>query len=467
MGTLRIPQKTKYRKRVGAFSGVDVKHDQSVIDFSTATLCYNFDITSGALRDGYGITEHPAVPKDADRYFVYRYYNEDAGANVDQYIYRIPSSGYYRVYDSYTGEERYLTGKVLPPSVHMINYRLDSKDVLLISAEGNKLMYWDGVRVRTCENTPMISSMALHYERLFVTSREDPTKVFFSDDLDPTNFTIGTDAGGFIELLDERGEMNMVMSFAGYVYIFRDHGISRVTAYADQAEFSVTNLFVSAGRIYPDSISRCGDRILFLASDGIYAFDGYTCVRILSVLDGLIADGAVAASAFFDGKYYLSCRMNFSDGGSVGCENDGEYGANGLLVYDTATGSYSISRGLDIDFMNAVTYDGEDLFVAHDSNGMGVVTRCGRRFDVPLVKKWKSPASDLGGAERVKSVREIHINSTADLTLTVECDGKSRSAEVCKGMRAVRPNISGKTISVSVETDGTGCNIAPFTVVYS
>lgn len=466
MSTLKIPQRAKYKKRVGAFSGIDVKHDQSVVDFSSATQCYNFDITSGALRDGYGIAEHALVPKAADRYFVYRYYNNEAGAYVDQYIYRLPSSGYYRVYDSYTGAERYLTGKNIPASAHMINYRLNSEDVLLISSEGNKLMYWDGTRVNDCENTPMISSMALHYERLFVTSREDPTKVFFSDDLDPTNFSIGASEGGFIELLDERGEMNMVMSFAGYVYIFRDHGITRVTAYADQAEFSVNNLFVSAGRIYPESIARCGDRIMFVASDGVFAFDGYSCVRILSALDGLIAGGAVKASAFFDGKYYLSCRMNFSGDDVVGCET-GEYAANGLLVYDIATGAYSISRGLDIDFMNAVTYDGEDLFVAHDSAGMGVVTRCGKRFDAPLPKKWQSPSSDFGSFERKKSVREVHIDSTVPLTLTVECDGRARTAAVDKGRRVVRPHIGGKSVAVSVETTGTGCNIAPFTVVYS
>ena len=465
MGTLKIPQKNKYRRRVGAFSPMDVRRDESVVDFSTAALCYNFDSASGALRDGYGIEEHSAVPKTANRYYVYRYYNDDAGRNVDQYIYR-KSDGHLMVYDSYTGNERMLTGKVMPPSVQVIGYRLNSKDVLLISAEGFQLMYWDGVRVRTCENTPMISSMALHYERLFVTSREDPTKVFFSDDLDPTNFEIGTDKGGFIELLDERGEMNLVISFAGYVYIFRDHGITRVTAYADQAEFSVTNLFVSAGRIYPESIARCGDRILFVASDGVYAFDGYTCVRVLHSLDGIIADGEVTSSAFFDGKYYLSCRMNFPGGDVVGCEA-GEYGANGLIVYDIATGGYAVSRGLDIDFITAVTYDGEDMIVAHDSVGLGVITRCGSRFDAPLKKKWKSPSSDLGALDKIKSVREVHIGSTVPVTLTVACGERTRSVSVKSGMRTVRPHITGRTVSVAVETDASGCNISPFTLIYS
>ena len=71
MSTLKIPSVTRYRKRVGGFGAIDVKHDESVIQFNTAAECYNFDFTSGALRAGYGVQTHAAVPTSATRYWVF------------------------------------------------------------------------------------------------------------------------------------------------------------------------------------------------------------------------------------------------------------------------------------------------------------------------------------------------------------------------------------------------------------
>lgn len=461
---MKIPTRARYRKRIGVFKSIDSKHDESVIDFNVSPLCYNFDFTSGALRDGYGVTAHGAVPSDIARYWIYRYYSSEAGRYVDQYVMQYPN-GMIRYYDSYKNKLRFITGFAYEPMT-AINYRLNSKDVLLMSCDGRRLFTWDGANFTEHAGTPIISSMALHYERLFVTSREEPTKVFFSDDLDPTNWTTGADAGGFIELLDERGELNKVVSFGSYLYIFRDHGISRVTAYADQSEFSVVNLFVSAGRIFPSSIATCGACIMFLASDGLYMFDGYECSRVLGNLDGIIEASDSCACAFFNGKYYLSCKMNFNDGNAIGCET-GEYRANALLVFDTATGEYSISRGLDIGFMNACTYLGEDMLVACESSASGIITKSGRRFGAVLPKHWQSPMTDLAMPDKNKALREIHIQSTTDCKLSVVTEKKKKTVDVKAGSRRVRVNATCKKLSIAVDSEDPDCEIEPPTLIYS
>ena len=464
---LKIPKNARYRKRVGAFSGVDIKHDESVIGFSTAARVYNFDFASGALRDGYGIAAHEHVHPYTQRYFVYRYFSEEAGRYVDQYVYQI-ESGHLYFYDELAGKIRLISGIAYPPFEAM-NYRINGKDVLLISCEGHPLITWDGSRLISHEETPRISSMALHYERLFVTSKSEPTKLFFSADFDPLNWSTAGNEGGFIELLDDRGEMNKVVSFADYLYVFRDHGISRITAYADVKEFAVSNLFVAAGRIYPETIQKCGSVIMFLASDGLYVFDGYDCRRVLTQLDGLIEEGV--ASAFFDGKYYLSCKADFGDGKTVGCEND-EYKANMLLVYDPLTGEYSVSRGLNIIFMNACTFCGEDFLAAFDRSpnirvGGGVIVRNGKRLDTPLPKHWESPQSDFGVPDKYKSVREVYIDTDTDVTVCIGGDKKSRSVSVKKGARRVRFNVRARNISLGIDTAECDCRIKPPTVIYS
>ncbi len=463
MGLMRIPSRTKYRKRVGAFRALNVANDESVLDFSTAAECYNFDFSSGALRDGYGVESHPSVPPQATRYWVYRHYSEDAEKYVEQFLFQVKEGPLFMSVAD-TDKYRGFSG-VAYDNVTALNYRLNSKDVLLISSTGRHLLVWDGKQLREYKDAPLISSMALHYERLFVTSESDPTKVFFSDDLDPTNWSISSGGAGFIELLDERGILTKVVSFGGYLYIFREHGISRVTAYADQSEFAVTNLFVSAGRIFPESIVKCGSAIMFLASDGLYMFDGYECKKTLKNLDGLFGSKC-ACGEYFNGKYYLSCEMNFGDGNKVGCEA-GDHATNALLVFDVSTGEYSISRGVDISFMGAVSYLGKDFLVAHDSDGCGVITRCGKRISMQLPKLWRGPLTDFGMPDRTKAVREVYFDGNVTCTLTVTADKKKKRAIVKPGARRIRLNVNSRKIALTVSSIVDGCDIKAPTLIYS
>ena len=466
MCALKIPRSSRYRKRVGRFSGLDVKNDESVIDFSTAASCYNFDFSSGALRGGYGIAKHAAVPMESRRYWVYRCYSETLERVVDKYIFQ-QSGGLIKFYDPDKDKIRALSGFAYT-DVKMLNYKLNSKDVMLISCNERPLMVYDGYGLYIYDSAPRISSMALHYERLFVTNPDEPTKVFFSDDLDPTNWTVDSTAGGFIELLDERGDMTKVVSFGGYLYVFREHGISRITAAGAQSGFSAVNLFVSADRIYPESIVKCGSIIMFLASDGLYAFDGYDCTKLLTRLNGLIV-GAPKSSAYFDGKYYLSCRMNFDDGKKIGSEayESEEFDdSNALLVYDVTTGEYSVTRGVAIQFMTSCTYDGEDMLVACERHGAGVIKRCGTRYDDPLPKLWRSPETDFGKPDCTKMLREVYIDTSVPCSVTVR--GKRVKTKAVKsGRRIVRVNTSADAMALVLETDEADCVIRPPTVIYS
>lgn len=465
MAAIKIPSAYRYRKQIAAFGAHDRKHDSGVLPFDTAASVYNFDMSSGALRDGYGICANENVPiDDARRYWVYKFYSDTAGKFVEQYVYQ-DGYGLVHFYDSSENRRGYISGTPYAP-MHAINYRLNSKDVLLLSCDGCKLMTWDGVRLVEHANSPKVSSMALHNERLFVTSRDQPTKVFFSDDLDPTGWVIGENGAGFIELMDERGDFNKVVSFGNYLYIFRDHGISRVTAYGDQKEFAVVNMFVTAGRIYPSSIAICGATIVFLASDGLYAFDGYECHRILRNLDGLIVPQDDCACAFYTGKYYLACKMDFADQKTVGCESD-EHTANGLLVYDTMSGEYSVARGLDIRFLNACSYNGKDFLMACDGAKSGVIEMTGSRFSIALPKHWKSPISDFSSPDKIKLVREVYIESNTETAVSLTDGVKRKQKSAKSGRRRLRFGFAGRAFALEIDCAGCDCNILPPTVVFS
>lgn len=83
------------------------------------------------------------------------------------------------------------------------------------------MMVWPPERdAYVVEGAPKVVSMCLHYERLFAIVEGERVQLRFSDDLNPTNWTTSATEGGYIELLDERGPMNKVLSFGDYLYVF-------------------------------------------------------------------------------------------------------------------------------------------------------------------------------------------------------------------------------------------------------
>lgn len=465
MARMTIPTRRASRKRVGAFRGADVRHDESTLDFSTAAICYNFDCTSGALRDGYGVRHCDYVPPTATKYWVFKYFSQDHNKFVEQYIFKVAENNYLWFYDTESDKTRLLAA-VEFDGIEAVQYRLNSHDVLLISAVDKPLFIWDGMYLNECYGSPVVSSMALHYERLFVIDRREPTKIFFSDNLDITNWNFGSEEGGFIELLDERGELNKVVSFGNYLYIFREHGISRVTAFGDQSEFAVIGLFTASGRIFPSSIAKCGNCIMFLASDGLYTFDGYDCTKRVTNLEGLIKPDDNCVSAYFDGKYYLACKMDFADGAQVGDEHPLNT-TNALIVFDVTSGEVTLSRGMNITFMNSCTFNGHDFIMAHAHEG-GEIARCGKLLDTPLEKLWRGALTDLGMPDRTKSVREVYTDGKSEFLLTVSGERKTKNIVVPPGFGRRRVNLACKKLSVSVfSCDEEETDIKPPTVIFT
>ena len=158
---LKLPRIKRYKKQMTRYTSADFKHDSSLLPFSTAKTFYNLDFSSGVLRKGYGVRQHECVPKLAQRYWIYRLYSEEHNAYADQYIYQY-SNGLLAWFDAFKHKEIYVSGLPFAP-LDIINYRVGSQDVLLLSCEGRKLLTWDGDAITEYDNSPGISSMAIHY----------------------------------------------------------------------------------------------------------------------------------------------------------------------------------------------------------------------------------------------------------------------------------------------------------------
>lgn len=428
---LKTPPRATSRILLPNFTaGLETRFDEAVTELSLAAELYNFDCSTGALTDGWGLAD-PKL-EEVEEAWTFR----KDGTEIR--MYRKGQSVYYLD----EGAETLLPGVTFTARVLAVNYRLYGEDVVIMCSSADDMAVWNGKdEPYIVEGSPRVTSMALHYERLFVTVK-DGNAVYFSDDLDPTNWSMDLSAGGFIELADELGRLNRVVSYLNYVYIFRDYGISRMVAYADQTEFSVSNLFVSSGRIYPETVAVCGDRVLFLAEDGLYAFDGLSTYKAVKGLDRLFAGGAPAAD-YYGGNYRLAARIRGE--GTVGCER-GEYINNGLVVYAPGTGAVSVTRGVDVRG-----------FVGGDCIAAGRIfrlTKNGCGTEGPLPKRWRVPFTDLGSPEKVKELAELYVYTEGAVTITAYSERGERSRRFTgAGVKRMRVGLTGRKFGVRFEAE--------------
>lgn len=422
--------------------GINAAADEHLLPQKYAKMAYNFDGSGGALKKGFGIdclsipqpdktAPHRAVLPEAARAcrsFYYRRYDKENQKYDDKII--VVGEGLELYYLDVYGE----SGEFTPVSDFCfqsmpaaINYRLSDEDVIIFSSEDDGMIVWNGVDAPyKIEGAPPITSMCVHYERLFATIDGEKSSLWFSADLDPTNWNISLNEAGFIEMTDERGQLLRVLSFLDYVYVFRNNGIAKVTAYGDQTQFNVSQLYTGTGKIYEGSAVICGDRIIFLAEDGLYVFDGISTYRILDNIRPMFFGGNEnAVAAYICGKYYLACRMDFGAERYL-CEN-GSYKNNALIEYNIASRSFNIMRGVDIAHMTiAHTESFSGILVCFNSDELssriGMITDKGGLFGQPLKKSWLTPVSDLGFCGREKRLKDIFLLTREDITLKVYVD---------------------------------------------
>ena len=350
-----------------------------------------------------------------------------------------------------------------------VYYNINGTDVMLVSSPTDGMFkFQPATSSELLASAPKIISICRHYERVFAIEEGKRNKLVFSANLDPTNWDMNLDNAGYIEIIDDRGCLQKVVSFNDYVYIFKEYGISRLSAYGDQSEFSLSSMFVTSGKIYGNSVCVCGDRIMFLARDGIYSFDGYSATKLSLNIESMFEDNNdKCCSAYHNGKYYLGCRLKYDDSEVVGCEAyDGGYVNNSLIELDLKTGDISLTRGVDLKDMCSIEYETVNklavLFNNEHKKKLGEMDASGAIFGVPLKKIWTSPYTNLGYPNKIKKITKFTLVAKENCKVIIKTDLETKTFEV-KGKNStsvIYPNLKGEMFQFSLETDGSFASIA-------
>lgn len=411
----------------------------SVRGVSDTRECYNFTVSRGELEAGYGFKQLSLPTSETDL----TDYPVTVGASEVFGIWMAPmyekQSAIDKYYIFYLDEDKQIwyfnifTEKLMLPEYDMVfneipqaaQFRINGYDTMLFSSPSDQTIGVSFAGVNTFDNIPKFLSGCWHGTYFFLVTTGDRNGLVYSTE----TIANWNDNNKFdVDIPDIRGGLKFVISFHDDLYIFRDYGIIKLSLYGDSNEnFDIQNIYYSSSYIYPSSIAKNGEYIIFAAQDGIYTFDGANVKKVeLPFEDAFVRTrNSATIAACFENKYFLACKMDFDDDEEIGVES-GSYENNAIIVYDTITQEFSLVRGVDVrQFCNVNTPKFQKLcaiFRGDKKAMIGELTKDGSFFGTQLKKVWHSPRTDFGYAQSLKRIKSVTVKPHTVCQIRIESE---------------------------------------------
>ena len=454
-------------------SNQNIQDDETTLEVGEPKRVYNFISEDGTLKNGYGfknfsmpiseidIDNEVEIPvrgnevktiwklkwynsaDDKNNYFLF-YFNDEANICYDN-LFKMR-------YDTFIQPTSYTE------TPYATYYRKNGNDAIMLSGEGGNLLVITGSNTYSSESAPQIISCCNHYGKLFAITATARGTLVYNENSDI--LTWENDKTKDLDFGDERGDLNKILSFNDYLFLFRDFGITKVSEYGSEEQFSVSHIYLSDAYIYPNTIAQAGDNIYFLEGESLKVFNGSSVKEISLECNNLLKgeDNRYAFGECFNGKYYLACRGNFGDGKVVGCEGYEEgYKNNMLMIFDPVTKHVDTIRGVDINEMLALTNKFKSKLVAcfynKNKGHIGEITTDGKIFDEQSQGLWESGKTDFGFSGKSKRIKSFQIKSEGECTVTFESEKQTKSFKVRgkKSVQKIRANVLGNQFKVKIE----------------
>lgn len=461
----KLPKSGHCRVNVNAIDGMDARPEREMSGLNYCVEGYNFALENGKLVPPMGL-ERGTVTTPTGKTETLWGLNDFMKQIMSFYHFRNSLDGdlmimfggnrLYQMSFSTGNTVRIESIPAIEGEVHFLQYYFQGKETLLIFLENGGMYTYDGRNdAAFYPDVPGMTSVCMHYHRVYGVDGENT--LYFSDDLNPTNWQSSSTEGGYIRLMDEGGKLHTVLRWKDYLFLFREHSVHRLIAYTDQSDFQLTKVYTSESRIIKNTISVCDDFIVFW-SDRFYRFDGFNLTPFFEGLTPLIESTKYAYSTYFDRKYFFACTVKRTDG-DVGDENVFTEN-NALFALHRNGKDFAYLRGTDVRCM-APFVRGEDreLFVAFRNFRAANIARLndkGKIFNQTLRKKFVSAWSDFGDPSRQKTVRTAYIKGKYPMTFAVETEnGVWERQTEGKADRAERVEFkaTGERMRYRLETD--------------
>lgn len=459
--------------------GINLDKAENVCDFDYAVECYNFNFKNGALVSGAGV-ELLTIPKSLEYGCEERNLVEldDNSAYSNAWEFKHYAIGFKMINDFLMFKKEdgnvYLTnlygtyGAILPlgvkftQDVNTFNLKMKKIDAILMQTSKDGIVTYNAESNPFKRDTiPNFVDLCYYKDKMFIVFEGEQKTLRISNDLEILNQVAELRAKEVEkEFSDERGRIEKLISFCGYLYLIREYGITKITCYEDSDQINISHVYTSGSKIYAKTVCDCGDKLVMLTRNGLFEMDGTTCKQIPTKLNEFLkqvkSDNVIAS--YRAGVYYLACRIDYRDAEKVGCELETNYVNNTLVAFNVNDYSYSISRGIDIKGLRTIQSHSFDKvivwFNGTDSYKLGQITESGQRFNNSLKRTWCSPLSDLGYSNKTKCVNWVSLCSKNDCTLTIFTASDSQTIYI-KGQNGVMRfpvNLKGEQIGIKIDS---------------
>ena len=451
--TITPPSRKNFK--INAFGGFKTGIAENLIDLSQSKYCYNYVAGDGELRQGVGTVKAelkwdgaqtyvlPQPTKNVKNIFYYNYFKKSENKRDDRLIVQLVDNEIYslsilnksQTYDLIDGD----VGEIYTA----VRYKFDDDDCMILACEKGLFILSENT-LEKVENAPDIRDICIHNERAFACVKGEGIALWFSGSLNPADWSVSAESGGFINFANYGGALKKVLSFGGYLYVFREYGIERVYAYGEQAEFNVRTVYSSTDRIYEKTVCVCGDKILFLSEKGLHAFDGLNVSPYPSVIDSsdISGRGNYAVATYYKGVYYLNAYLKSMDSDEGSLKEDFLYN-NVIIAFNTTNGCVDIMSDYDIKRFCVLTLENSSALMMcieptlQESRARIIsmdfetCKRCGK----PATMYWRTGMTDLGYPEKKKVLKSINVTCEKDLIVGVMLDDEIVEKRLSYGLQ--------------------------------
>lgn len=460
------------RKKVAlsGFKGYDETRLSANLPCDYVDEVYNYKFKNGRLVNSYGVnnldvngTVIPPLPenlKDKDKRLFSTKTMLD-GMPVSTLVITYENGvEYVRIGDSqwtHIDCEGFFTSGV--------NYLYDEDDLLILSGDGGIKVFKNG-QLLDVEYDGQIEGLCVHYERIYAIVKGTRNSLWFSDNFDPFNWNVSIDEGGYINFDGTFGDVRVIKSFINYLYIFCDYGIYRLTAFADQNQFSMKKVYTSCGRIFAPTITDCGEYVAFAGEDGVYLFDGYDVTLYSVKANDMILKGFDDVCACYAHHKYI---LSFTNK----CENG--YGAftrearnNTLLLFDLTDKSINVMRGIGFYGLTPLNMSDYNRIIglSDDTSSIVQLDDSGLYLGKPMQKYWQTPEVDFDAPSTYKVLRNIEYSTDCQYVLGIIADGEREEYVLAPRVNKIHVYVKAQKFVFYIRSDNAYDEIRPpvFTV---
>ncbi len=403
--------------------GLNQAADDSLLSVNQSRNAQNVDVSSGTLKtiDGYSKYIATASPAGITRLMKFYKNNTTTGAVTSYLLAATATAIYY--YNVSTSAWAALATGLTDGDWDYFNYQIAATDVVIMGNGSDNVKKWDGTTFADLGGSPpKMKSVTLHAERIWGTGvKATPNSVYYSDDLNPENWTIGEDTAGVIDVPTWDGGVCLgISNIFDDVVIFKTNTIHRILG-TYPAEYEVKQVYSTVGAIAEKTIVSGSDKAFFLSKDGLYYYGGISAYNLLGdkaqdiVINPTYAKNAVSIIY----KNVLYCA--FPEGTSTT--------NNAVFVYDLLNKTLMIWRGIAVtDFME---YEDKLLF----ASGATVynIDENANTFDgTNIVSFWETPWQDLDAFRVTKTADTLYFYAKGNGMLRVDMtfDNKTKTKNI-------------------------------------